>query len=96
MMLVVNTMSEGVEYSITFEEQAHLWLEDPQEFLQRFLTFGGAPIPTEKDTWPEEPLPEGAPSLQHFQEEVWGGCLGKRRVPGEVLAAGCDLLLSPD
>ncbi|XP_065549706.1 dynein axonemal heavy chain 17 [Lathamus discolor] len=69
-MLVVNAMSEGEEYSVTFEEQAHLWLEDPQEFLQRFLTFGGAPIPEEKDTWAEEPPPEGAPSLKHFQEEI--------------------------
>ncbi|XP_062482469.1 dynein axonemal heavy chain 17 isoform X3 [Pezoporus occidentalis] len=69
-MLVVSAMSEGEEYSVTLEEQAHLCLEDHQEFLQRFLTFGGSRIPEEEDTWPEEPLPEGAPSLKHFQEEI--------------------------
>ncbi|XP_061233427.1 dynein axonemal heavy chain 17 isoform X1 [Neopsephotus bourkii] len=69
-MLVVDAMSEGEEYSAAFQEQAHLWREDPQRFLQLFLAFGGAPVPEEEDTRPEEPLPQGAPSLKHFQEEI--------------------------
>ncbi|KAM6403695.1 dynein axonemal heavy chain 17 [Rhynochetos jubatus] len=68
--LVVSAMMEGKEYSAGFEEQAHLWLEDPGEFLQRFLALGSAPGPEGPEMWPEEPPPHGIPSLQLFQQEI--------------------------
>ncbi|XP_009470045.1 PREDICTED: dynein heavy chain 17, axonemal isoform X2 [Nipponia nippon] len=68
--LVVSTMTEGEEYSAGFEEQAHLWLEDAAEFLQRFLTLGSGPSPEELETQLEEPAADGTPSLQLFQQEI--------------------------
>ncbi|NXL59531.1 DYH17 protein, partial [Chordeiles acutipennis] len=68
--LVLNAMTEGEEYRASFEEQAHLWLEDPSEFLQRFLTLGSALSDEELDLQPEEPLVQGTPSLQIFQREI--------------------------
>ncbi|XP_035168476.1 LOW QUALITY PROTEIN: dynein heavy chain 17, axonemal [Oxyura jamaicensis] len=64
--LVVSAMKEGEEYSASFEEHAQLWLEDPEEFLQRFLTSRRAPSPGE----PEEPPPHGPPPLQLFKQEI--------------------------
>uniref|UniRef100_A0A8C0BA58 Dynein axonemal heavy chain 17 n=1 Tax=Buteo japonicus TaxID=224669 RepID=A0A8C0BA58_9AVES len=56
--LVVSAMAEGEEYSADFEEQAHLWLEDPEDFLQRFLTLDGAPGPEEPEPRPGESRPQ--------------------------------------
>uniref|UniRef100_A0A8B9VFM5 Dynein axonemal heavy chain 17 n=1 Tax=Anas zonorhyncha TaxID=75864 RepID=A0A8B9VFM5_9AVES len=64
--LVVNAMKEGEEYSASFEEHSQLWLEDPEEFLQRFLTSRRASSPGE----PEEPPPHGPPPLQLFKQEI--------------------------
>uniref|UniRef100_A0A8B9NN00 Dynein axonemal heavy chain 17 n=1 Tax=Accipiter nisus TaxID=211598 RepID=A0A8B9NN00_9AVES len=60
--LVVSAMAEGEEYSAGFEEQAHLWLEDPEEFLQHFLTLDSAPSPEELEPRPGEPPAHGTPS----------------------------------
>ncbi|NXN68995.1 DYH17 protein, partial [Himantopus himantopus] len=68
--LVVSAMTEGEEYSAGFEEQAHLWLEDPGEFLQHFLTLGRVPSSEELELQPEEPPAPGPPSLQLFQQEI--------------------------
>ncbi|XP_068269716.1 LOW QUALITY PROTEIN: dynein axonemal heavy chain 17 [Nyctibius grandis] len=68
--LVVGAMVEGKEYGASFEEEAQLWLEEPKEFLQRFLTLGSAPGPEELEPQPEEPLAHGIPSLQLFQQEI--------------------------
>lgn len=86
--LVVSAMTEGEEYSAGFEEQAHLWLEDPAEFLQRFLTLGSAPGPEELELQPEETPSHGTPSLQLFQQEVWDGCSGCTGYPGGLGARG--------
>ncbi|NXA28829.1 DYH17 protein, partial [Ibidorhyncha struthersii] len=68
--LVVSAMTEGEEYSAGFEEQAHLWLEDPGEFLQHFLTLGRFPSSEELELQLEEPPARGPPSLQLFQQEI--------------------------
>ncbi|NXT54658.1 DYH17 protein, partial [Pluvianellus socialis] len=68
--LVVSAMAEGEEYSTGFQEQAHLWLEDPGEFLQHFLTLGSVPSPEELELQPEEPPAHGTPSLQLFKQEI--------------------------
>lgn len=77
MSLVVNAMKEGEEYSASFEEHSQLWLEDPEEFLQRFLTSRRASSPGE----PEEPPPHGPPPLQLFKQEVPGGSPGDTQCP---------------
>lgn len=81
--LVVSAMTEGEEYSAGFEEQAHLWLEDPGEFLQHFLTLGSAPGLEDPELRLEEPPTPGTPSLQLFQQAVWDGCLGCTGCPRE-------------
>ncbi|CAM9713793.1 unnamed protein product [Bubo scandiacus] len=68
--LVVSAAVEGEDYSAGFEEQNHLWLEDPREFLQHFLASGSAPSPEELELQPEEPPAHGTPSLQLFQQEI--------------------------
>ncbi|KAF1507297.1 Dynein heavy chain 17, axonemal, partial [Eudyptula minor] len=68
--LVVSAMTEGEEYSAGFEEQAHLWLEDPGEFLQHFLTLGSAPGLEDPELRLEEPPAPGTPSLQLFQQAI--------------------------
>uniref|UniRef100_A0A8C4U9P4 Dynein axonemal heavy chain 17 n=1 Tax=Falco tinnunculus TaxID=100819 RepID=A0A8C4U9P4_FALTI len=84
--LAVSAMMEAKEYSASFEELAsHLWLEDPKEFLQRFLALGSAPDAEEVELRPEEPPAHGTPSLQLFQQEVQ--CLGRYRVPRRTLGA---------
>ncbi|NXH15458.1 DYH17 protein, partial [Bucco capensis] len=70
MSLVEHTMTEGEEYSASFDEQSYLWLEDPQEFLQGFLTLGSATSSEEPEQLPEEPPADGMPSLQQFQQEI--------------------------
>ncbi|NXI41699.1 DYH17 protein, partial [Galbula dea] len=69
-LLVVHAMMEGEEYSAGFEEQAYLWLEDPEDFLQDFLTSGTDPSSNDSEPPPEEPPAHGVPSLQSFQQEI--------------------------
>ncbi|NXP09467.1 DYH17 protein, partial [Thinocorus orbignyianus] len=68
--LVVSAMAEGQEYSAGFEEQAHLWLQGPEEFLQHFLTLGSVPSPEELELQPEMSVAQGTPSLQLFKQEI--------------------------
>ncbi|KAM6111100.1 LOW QUALITY PROTEIN: dynein axonemal heavy chain 17 [Pterocles gutturalis] len=68
--LAVGAMTEGEEYSASFEEQSYLWLEDPQEFLQSFLDFSSVPGSEELEPQLGEPLAHGTPSLQLFQQEI--------------------------
>ncbi|NXU59271.1 DYH17 protein, partial [Turnix velox] len=68
--LVVSTMAEGEEYSAGFEEQAYLWLQDPAEFLEEFLTLGGVTNPEELEMQPEVLETRYPPSLQQFKQEI--------------------------
>ncbi|XP_014805269.1 PREDICTED: dynein heavy chain 17, axonemal [Calidris pugnax] len=68
--LVVSAIAEGQEYSAGFEEQAHLWLQSPEEFLQHFLTLGSVPSPKELELQPEVSVAQGTPSLQLFKQEI--------------------------
>ncbi|NXP52612.1 DYH17 protein, partial [Heliornis fulica] len=65
--LVVSAMAEGEEYSASFADQAHLWLQDPEEFLQCFLALGS---PEELEVQPGQTLARGTPSLQLFHQEI--------------------------
>ncbi|OXB61088.1 hypothetical protein ASZ78_013651 [Callipepla squamata] len=66
MSLAADAMAEGLEHCANFEQYAELWLEGPEEFLQRFLTFQSTPSPGE----PEGSSRRGPPSLQLFQNEM--------------------------
>uniref|UniRef100_A0A8C3J4X5 Dynein axonemal heavy chain 17 n=1 Tax=Calidris pygmaea TaxID=425635 RepID=A0A8C3J4X5_9CHAR len=83
--LVVSATAEGQEYSAGFEEQAHLWLQSPEEFLQHFLTLGSVPSPEELDCWPWD-VTSSCPQIDTCKElceevsgfsntEVFGGWL---------------------
>ncbi|XP_061866833.1 dynein axonemal heavy chain 17 isoform X5 [Colius striatus] len=68
--LVVSAMAEGEEYSTSFEDQADLWLVEPEEFLQQFLTLGSVSSPEELELLTEQQPTPGLPSLQLFQQEI--------------------------
>ncbi|XP_010211142.1 PREDICTED: dynein heavy chain 17, axonemal, partial [Tinamus guttatus] len=51
--LVVSAMKQASEHEASFEGYSYLWLDDPQEFLQRFLTFGRALTPDELESHDE-------------------------------------------
>ncbi|PKU27917.1 dynein heavy chain axonemal [Limosa lapponica baueri] len=74
LQLLLNNMAPdvgpGQEYSAGFEEQAHLWLQSPEEFLQHFLTLGSVPSPEELELQPEVSVAHGTPSLQLFKQEI--------------------------
>lgn len=68
--IVVNAMKQGEEYQDSFEKYSYLWMDDPQEFMQRFLTFGHALTQEELESHAEEYLPHVAPTLEQFQLQV--------------------------
>ncbi|NXE57526.1 DYH17 protein, partial [Casuarius casuarius] len=69
-LLVVSVMKQASEYEASFETYSHLWLDDPQEFLQQFLTFGRALTPEELELHAEESLPHVPPTLGQFQQQI--------------------------
>lgn len=70
--LVVGAMKQGEEYEDSFEKYSYLWMDDPHEFMQRFLTFGRALTTEELESHAEEYLPHVAPTLEQFQLQVRG------------------------
>ncbi|XP_015272477.1 PREDICTED: dynein heavy chain 17, axonemal [Gekko japonicus] len=68
--IVVNAMKQGEEYEDSFEKYAYLWMDDPHEFMQRFLTFGHALTTEELESHAEEYLPHVAPTLDQFQLQI--------------------------
>uniref|UniRef100_A0A803T9B7 Dynein axonemal heavy chain 17 n=1 Tax=Anolis carolinensis TaxID=28377 RepID=A0A803T9B7_ANOCA len=63
-------MKQGEDYEDSFEKYAYLWMDDPHEFMQRFLTFGRALTPEELESHAEEYLPHVAPTLEQFQLQI--------------------------
>uniref|UniRef100_A0A670I3P5 Dynein axonemal heavy chain 17 n=1 Tax=Podarcis muralis TaxID=64176 RepID=A0A670I3P5_PODMU len=68
--IVVNAMKQGEEYEDSFEKYSYLWMDDPHEFMQRFLTFGHALTTEELESHAEEYLPHVAPTLDQFQLQI--------------------------
>ncbi|XP_025892623.1 dynein heavy chain 17, axonemal [Nothoprocta perdicaria] len=68
--LVVSATKRASEHEASFESYSYLWLDDPQEFLQRFLAFGRALTPDELEAHAEEFLPRTPPTLAHFQQQI--------------------------
>uniref|UniRef100_A0ACB8EKG7 Dynein heavy chain 17, axonemal n=1 Tax=Sphaerodactylus townsendi TaxID=933632 RepID=A0ACB8EKG7_9SAUR len=67
---VINAMKQGEEFEDSFEKYAYLWMDDPHEFMQRFLTFGHALTTEELESHAEEYLPHVAPTLDQFQLQI--------------------------
>uniref|UniRef100_A0A8D0H5U7 Dynein axonemal heavy chain 17 n=1 Tax=Sphenodon punctatus TaxID=8508 RepID=A0A8D0H5U7_SPHPU len=68
--IVVNAMKQAEEYQDSFEKYSYLWIDDLNEFMQRFLTFGHALTPEELESHAEEYLPHVAPTLNQFQLQI--------------------------
>uniref|UniRef100_A0A803TIG4 Dynein axonemal heavy chain 17 n=1 Tax=Anolis carolinensis TaxID=28377 RepID=A0A803TIG4_ANOCA len=68
--IVISAMKQGEDYEDSFEKYAYLWMDDPHEFMQRFLTFGRALTPEELESHAEEYLPHVAPTLEQFQLQI--------------------------
>ncbi|KAH0629389.1 hypothetical protein JD844_011440 [Phrynosoma platyrhinos] len=68
--IVISAMKQGEEYEDSFEKYAYLWMDDPHEFMQRFLTFGRVLTQEELESHAEEYLPHMAPTLEQFQLQI--------------------------
>nr|XP_031541762.1 dynein heavy chain 17, axonemal [Vicugna pacos] len=68
--LVITAMKEAEEYQDSFERYSYLWMDDPQEFMKNFLTYGRAISPEDLDTRAEETLPKTPPTLTQFQQQI--------------------------
>ncbi|XP_075760265.1 dynein axonemal heavy chain 17 isoform X2 [Pelodiscus sinensis] len=68
--LAVSAMKQAEEYEDSFEKFSYLWMDDPREFMQRFLTFGRAFTQEELESHAEEYLPHTPPTLEQFQQQI--------------------------
>ncbi|XP_059763861.1 dynein axonemal heavy chain 17 isoform X1 [Balaenoptera ricei] len=68
--LVISAIKEAEEYQDSFERYAYLWMDNPQEFMKNFLTYGRAISPEDLDPQAEETLPKMPPTLAQFQQQI--------------------------
>lgn len=68
--LVISAMKQGEEYEDSFEKYSYLWMDNPRDFMQQFLTFGRGLTLEELESHAEEYLPHAPPPLQQFQLQV--------------------------
>ena len=74
---VTAACQSGCEYRSSFEKYAYLWVDDRQEFLQQFLRYGHVVTAEELEQAGDEGVPEKAPTLVQFKQQVghlfWAG-----------------------
>ena len=58
------------EYSNSFQKFSYLWVDDRQEFMQQFLTYGHVLTAEEIEQHGEEGVPESPPTLDQFKSQV--------------------------
>uniref|UniRef100_G3TNR2 Dynein axonemal heavy chain 17 n=1 Tax=Loxodonta africana TaxID=9785 RepID=G3TNR2_LOXAF len=68
--LVLSAMKEAEEYQDSFERYSYLWMDDLQEFMRHFLTYGHAITPEDLDMRADESLPKTPPTLEQFQQQI--------------------------
>ncbi|XP_019398323.1 PREDICTED: dynein heavy chain 17, axonemal [Crocodylus porosus] len=68
--LAISAMKQGEEYEDSFEKYSYLWMDNPREFMQQFLTFGRGLTLEELESHAEEYLPHTPPPLQQFQLQI--------------------------
>ena len=55
---------------MSFDNYANLWVDDRQEFLRQFLTYGHILTQEEIEAHAAEGVPESPPELEQFKEEI--------------------------
>ncbi|XP_054988433.1 dynein axonemal heavy chain 17 [Sorex araneus] len=68
--LVLGAMKEAEEYQDSLEKYSYLWVDDPQEFMRNFLTYGRPVSAEELEGRPEDSIPQSPPTLAQFQEQI--------------------------
>ena len=54
----------------SFDNYAYLWVDDRNEFMKQFLTYGHVLTTEEIEAHAEEGVPESPPTLDMFKEQV--------------------------
>lgn len=62
-------MHDATHFASSFDEFAHLWCDDRQEFMRQFLTYGHILTQEEVEANPDG-VPESPPTLKQFKEEI--------------------------
>ncbi|XP_055971730.1 dynein axonemal heavy chain 17 [Sorex fumeus] len=68
--LVLGAMKEAEEYQDSLEKYSYLWMDDPQEFMKNFLTYGRPVSAEELEGRLEDSIPASPPTLAQFQEQI--------------------------
>ncbi|XP_077967769.1 dynein beta chain, ciliary-like [Styela clava] len=63
-------MDKACEYRNGFDNYAYLWVDDRNEFMKQFLTYGHVLTTEEIEAHAEEGVPENPPTLDMFKEQV--------------------------
>lgn len=70
--LVMGAMKEAEEFQDSFERYSYLWVDDLQESMKNFLTYGRVITLEDLDLRPEELVTKSPPTLTQFQQQVRG------------------------
>lgn len=70
--LVMGAMKEAEEFQDSFERYSYLWVDDLQESMRNFLTYGRVITMEDLDLRPEELVTKSPPTLTQFQQQVRG------------------------
>jgi len=54
----------------SFDNYAYLWIDDRNEFMKQFLTYGHVLTTEEIEAHAEEGVPENPPTLDMFKDQV--------------------------
>jgi len=63
-------MEKACDYRNSFDNYAYLWVDDRNEFMKQFLTYGHVLTTEEIEAHAEEGVPENPPTLDMFKEQV--------------------------
>uniref|UniRef100_H2YYB5 AAA+ ATPase domain-containing protein n=1 Tax=Ciona savignyi TaxID=51511 RepID=H2YYB5_CIOSA len=63
-------MDKACEYRNGFDNYAYLWVDDRNEFMKQFLTYGHVLTTEEIEAHAEDGVPENPPTLDMFKEQV--------------------------
>uniref|UniRef100_F7AU91 AAA+ ATPase domain-containing protein n=1 Tax=Ciona intestinalis TaxID=7719 RepID=F7AU91_CIOIN len=67
---VQTVMDKACEYRNSFDNYAYLWVDDRNEFMKQFLTYGHVLTTEEIEAHAEDGVPENPPTLDMFKEQV--------------------------
>ena len=67
---VNNAIVLASEYCSSLQKYSYLWVDDRQEFMQQFLTYGHVLTAEEIEQHGDEGIPESPPTLEQFKMQV--------------------------